>query len=59
MGIFAAILATFGANEPPAFTQCATIDKGGYVIFADPACPQLRGDTTGDEQRDVFGQEVS
>lgn len=59
MGFIAALLATLGANEPPAYTQCATLDKGGYHVFADPACPQLRGDTTGDEQRDAFGQEVS
>lgn len=57
--IIAAIVATLGANEPPAYTQCATIDKGGYHIFADPSCPQLRGNTTGDEPRTVAGVEES
>ena len=55
--MLAAILALFVANEPPAYTQCETIDKGGYLNFVDPACPQLRGNTTGDEPRDVFGNE--
>lgn len=55
--MIAAILALFVANEPPAYTQCETVDMGGHLNFVDPSCPQLRGNTTGDERRTVLGEE--
>lgn len=49
---FAALIA--GPSDTPQGPQwltCATIDKGGYFVFADPTCPEMEQDGLGEEKR--------